>query len=92
MIVDSKLIFNDVLEHLALRAQDLWFDSKEYDGETTSFVITDVLERFPTPWEVLDFPAKIETWEDKFIKKTLSLKVMWVVDGRIDKVEVNLSS
>lgn len=90
LIIDSKILFEELLENFELHMSDVWFAPHEYDGETVSFVITDTLERFPNPWEVIEYKAKIPHWEDKYIKKQLNLKVLGISDGKIDKIEVNL--
>lgn len=89
-IVDSKIMFEELLEKFELQMSDVGFAPHEYDWETVSFVITDTLERFPNTWETIEFQAKIPNGENIFTKKKLSLKVSWITDGKIDKVEVTL--
>lgn len=90
LIIDSKILFEDLLENFSLTVEDLGFASHEYESDTVSFVITDTLERFPNPWEVINFSVRIEKAEDKFIKKMLNLKVLWIIEGKIDRIEANL--
>jgi hypothetical protein len=55
-----------------LEISDLGLDKKDYEGETISYLITDILERFPHPQEeiVFDLPEN----------KKLSIKVLDVND------------
>ncbi len=91
LMVDPKILFEELLENFELQITDLWFAPHEYDGETVSFVITDVLERFPNPGELVSFKVKLQNGEEKIIKKKLVLKVLWVTDGKINKVEVTFN-
>ena len=90
LVIDSKILFEELMDNFSLIYSDLWLDLREYESETVSFAITDVLERFPNPGEVITFEVKIPTWTDSFSKKKLNLKVLGITDGRIDRVEVNL--
>lgn len=90
LVIDSKILFEELMDNFSLIYSDLWLDLREYESETVSYVITHVLERFPNPWEVITFEVKIPTWTDSFSKKKLNLKVLGITDGRIDRVEVNL--
>jgi putative hemolysin len=90
VIIESKILFEELLENFDLQITDLWFADHEYDGETVSFVITDILERFPNPGETISFKVKLQHGEGKIIKKNLNLKVSGITDGKIDKVEVVL--
>ncbi len=90
LIVESKILFEELLENFELQITDLWFADHEYDSETVSFVITDVLERFPNPWETVSFKVKLQDGEEKIIKKKLNLKISGITDGKIDKVEATL--
>jgi len=80
--VDSTILLEDVLEKLWLELQDLWIDPKDYEGETLSYLITDILERFPHPGETIEFILP----EDK----KLTIKVKDVNDWVIGKVLLKL--
>ncbi len=76
--IDSTVIIDDILDLLELSFQDLNLDEKDYSGETLSYLITDILERFPTEGEeiVFDLPEN----------KKLKIKVLEIKDGIIWKV------
>jgi len=82
-IVDSTILFEDVLDLFWLSISDLWFDEKEYDGVTLSYFITDYLERFPKKWEKIILGIK---WESKKI----ILEILEVSDWIIWKVKILL--
>ncbi len=89
-MIDSKILFEELMDNFSLIYSDLWLELREYESETVSFAITDLLERFPNPWEVISLDVKIPNGTDSFTKKKLNLKVLGITDGRIDRVEVNL--
>lgn len=83
--VRSRALIEDVLDRLHLDLDDIWLDSKEFDGETINYVITHELARFPEEWEVITFNID----SDKSIKySSLELTVINVEDHKIHKVEV----
>jgi hypothetical protein len=84
LLVESDVLVEDVLDEFDFTLIDVWLNEKDFDGETFSYVITHILDRFPKTWEVLKFQVKTEhkTW-------TLEAKVLEVVDkSKIWKVEV----
>jgi len=80
--VDSTILLEDILEKLGLELQDLWIDPKDYEGETLSYLITDILERFPHPGETIEFILPEN--------KKLTIKVKDVNDWVIGKVLLKL--
>jgi len=78
-IIKSTLLFNEVLELFNIASEEL---ENEYDWETLSYVITDLLERFPHKNETLEL--KIDE------NNKLVINVLEIVDGVIGKVDIIL--
>jgi len=58
-IINSIIPFEESLELFNLTENDLNINkNKKYDWETLSYVITDILERFPKQWETLEINLK----------------------------------
>jgi len=85
LVVKSRALIEDVLEKLWLELWSIWLDEREFDWETTSFVVTHVVERFPEAWEVLSFKIKKSAWS-KF--KKIEFKVLDIIDHKIWEIEV----
>ena len=79
-IVKSTILLEEALSLFDLDIKDLWYDEKEYDGETLSYFITDILERFPNQNEEIE--QKI--WENEL----LVFKIEEVLDGVIWNVVI----
>ena len=58
-IVSSFVRIDEFLEESKLTFEELWLDENEFDGETLSYLITSILERFPSVWEQISIPLKI---------------------------------
>ena len=58
-IVSSFVRIDEFLEESKLTFEELWLDESEFDGETLSYLITSILERFPSVWEQISIPLKI---------------------------------
>jgi len=85
LIVESEVIFDEVLNKLELEFEDLWLKQEEFSWVTLSYIITEKLERFPKPWEKIIFNlCNVE--EKKCLK--VELKVLDVENSKIWKVEV----
>ncbi len=80
-VVSSILPFEEVLELFNLTEKDLDIEeNKAYDGETLSYVITNILERFPKQWENLEIILKDN--------KKIQLKVLKIKDGTIGNIHI----
>ena len=77
-IVKSTALIEEVLEEFGLELRHIGLDEKEFDGETISYVITHLLERFPSTGE-----------EIVFDEAGIVFKVVDVKDGKIWDIEVN---
>jgi CBS domain containing-hemolysin-like protein len=84
--VESESLFEDLLGEFDLTLEDVWLNSVEFDGETISYVITKILNWFPTKWEKLAFNVNKE---DK--KWVLNIEVVDVMDAKIWKVNVKFT-
>lgn len=91
IISDSFVLMQDLLYEYNLELSSIWLDEKEFNGETISYVITDVLENFPVAWQEISFEISSENDEEKeiLIIKTLEVEEakIWKVESRIEKIE-----
>ena len=79
---------------------ELWLDEEEFDGETLSYLITSLLEDFPSEWEEIEIPLKTindeEIWflkkgEEKNIpERKLLIKVKQVEDNTIWDLKISI--
>ena len=57
-IVSSFVRIDEFLEESKLTFEELWLNEEEFDWETLSYLITSILERFPSAWEEINIPIK----------------------------------
>jgi len=76
-IVKSTVLFEEVLRLFGLDFSDFGY-SNEYDGETLSYFITDILWRFPNPWEEIKLDIKDNQYLS-FMIKDVEDGVIWNV-------------
>ncbi len=88
--VDPSIIFEDLLDELEIKFENLGLDEKDYYATTLNYFITEELERFPNSWETLEKELFWEWFEDEKIKTYLVLKIKNVIDNKIESVEVDL--
>lgn len=88
--VDPSIIFEDLLDELEIKFENLGLDEKDYYATTLNYFITEELERFPDSWEILEKELSWEWFEDDKIKTFLVLKIKNVIDNKIEAVEVEL--
>ena len=61
---------DEFLEDCKLTFEELWLEEEEFDWETFSYLITSLLEWFPSEWEEIEIPLKnINDEEIWFLKK-----------------------
>jgi CBS domain containing-hemolysin-like protein len=82
--VDSNIGIEEALTLFNLDFSNLNWSEDKYDGETLSYVLTDILERFPKKQEVI----KLKIILDNNKKEFLSFKVLEINEGIIGKVEI----
>ena len=69
-IVSSFVRIDEFLEESKLTFEELWLNQEEFDWETLSYLITSILERFPSVWEEINIPLKtINDDEIAFLKR-----------------------
>jgi hypothetical protein len=83
-----------------LTFEELWLDEEEFDGETLSYLITSLLEGFPSEWEEIEIPLKaVNDEEIWFLKKDdektlpdrkLVIKVKQVEDNTIWDLKISI--
>ncbi len=91
---------DEFLEESKLTFEELWLDEEEFDGETLSYLITSLLEDFPSEWEEIEIPLKtINDEEISFLKKgeekkilerKLLIKVKQVEDNTIWDLKISI--
>jgi hypothetical protein len=84
------LIFEDLLDELGIKFENLWLDEKDYYATTLNYFITEELERFPDSWEILEKELSWDWFKDDKIKTFLVLKIKNVIYNKIESVEVEL--
>ena len=91
---------DEFLEESKLTFEELWLDEEEFDGETLSYLITSLLEDFPSEWEEIKIPLKTinddEIWflkkdeVKKLPKRMLVIKVKQVEDNTIWDLKISI--
>ena len=91
---------DEFLEESKLTFEELWLNEEEFDGETLSYLITSLLEDFPSEWEEIEIPLKNindeEIWflkkdeEKKLPKRKLIIKVKQVEDNTIWDLKITI--
>lgn len=81
--VDSDIWIEDAMSLFNLECTDLGWSEDKFDWETLSYVLTDILERFPKKEEIIKLKIKSEKWN-----KQLKIKVLEMNDWVIGKVEI----
>lgn len=88
IICDSLVLMQDLLDEFELDLEEIWLDEKEFNWETVSYIITDVLENFPTVWQEIKFVLNSENKEDS--TEELILKVLETEEAKIWKIEARI--
>ena len=91
---------DEFLEESKLTFEELWLDEDDYDWETFSYLITSLLEDFPSEWEEIEIPLKIINDEEiSFLKRgdekkvperKLVIKVTQVEDNTIWELKISI--
>jgi CBS domain containing-hemolysin-like protein len=82
-IVHSHVLINELLDLFELKFKDIWLDERDLGWETVSYLVTEILERFPSPWEKINFNIDSENGE----KRKLIIKVQNISNFKIEKIE-----
>ncbi len=90
ILTNWLVLMQDLLDEFELELPNIWLDEKEFNWETVSYVITDVLEGFPKSWEEIYF--EIISDEEEKIKKKLYIKVLEADESKIWKVEARIEA
>jgi CBS domain containing-hemolysin-like protein len=85
LIVESDVLFWEVLEKLELEYSDIGLSEQEFSWETLSYMITEKLKRFPNSWEKVIF--KICNLENNKCTK-LEFKVLEIINSKMGNIEV----
>ena len=86
---DSLVLMQDLLDEFDLEFEDVWLDEKEFNWETVSYVITDILEWFPTVWQEISLKI-LNSDEKSETERTLIIKAVEVEEAKIWKVEARI--
>ena len=91
---------DEFLEESKLTFEELWLEEEEYDWETLRYLITSLLEGFPSEWEEIEIPLKTindeEIWflkkdeEKKLLERKLVIKVKQVEDNTIWDLKISI--
>ncbi len=85
-LVNSAVLLEDILDKFNLSVEDLWYDKKDYEWETLSYFITDVLERFPNPGEKIIKDIENADSKLEFVVKDIADAIIWKVSiKKLDK-------
>jgi putative hemolysin len=87
MRVDSWVLIEDVLDRFDLELENIWLDEREFGWETLSYLITHILEWFPTNGQIITFDIK----SNKKVVKILSCKILDIHNAKIWKVDIKLT-
>ena len=90
ILTNGLVLMQDLLDEFELELPNIWLDEKEFNWETVSYVITDVLEGFPKSWEEIYF--EIISDEEEKIKKKLYIKDLEADESKIWKVEARIEA
>ncbi len=88
--VDPSIIFEDLLDEVWIKFENLGLDEKDYYATTLNYFITEELERFPQTWEILEKEIVWEWFETDKFKTYLVLKIKNVIDNRIEWIEIEI--
>jgi len=88
LIVESDVLFEEILNKLKVSYHNLWLSEKEFSWETLSYMITEKLKRFPSNWEKVVFDI-CDLEEQNFTK--LEIKVLDVIDSKMWNIEIKKS-
>lgn len=86
--IDPHILMEDILDNFEINLQNIWLEEARYEWETVSYVITDKIGRFPENNEVIVFDIILD--DSSEIKKSLEFKILGIVDGKIDRIEVSI--
>lgn len=98
--VSSFVRIDEFLESSKLTFEELWISEEEFDWETLSYLITSILERFPTVWEEITIQLKnLNEEEVKLLSKgnqelpqrTMTIKVNQIEDNTIWELKISIS-
>lgn len=86
LICQPDVLVEDVLDMFDLDLPHIWLDEREFDWETLSYVITHVVEWFPSNWEILTFD--IVDLDEELDFNKLEFKVLEIKDHKLWSIEV----
>ena len=99
-VVSPFIRIDEFLEESKLTFEELWLDEEEFDGETLSYLITSLLEDFPSEGEEIEIPLKevndeeisfLKKWEDKnILERKLVIKVKQIEDNTIWDLRISI--
>jgi len=86
-IIDSSVMIDDILEKFDLELEHIGLDVAEFSTETVSFILTDMLERFPEVGEIIEFEIIKPNMETP---QVLEFHILDMTEMKIGKIEVKL--
>lgn len=86
--VDPYTLMDDVLDEYDLDFKDVSLDEKDFSWETISYVITHILERFPSKWEKINLDIINEEKDEDDNSEYLEIKVLWIDEWKIENISI----
>jgi CBS domain containing-hemolysin-like protein len=88
--MQSFVRIDELLHETNLNYDELGINEEEYDGETLSYLITSLLERFPSPGEEISFMIDNAGLESKNKEKKLNIKILQITGNTIGDLQVSI--
>ena len=100
-VVSSFVRIDEFLEESKLTFEELGLNEDEFDWETLSYLITSILERFPSVWEEINIPLKtvnddeialLKRGKDHSLpERQLSIRVNQINDNTIWDLKITIA-
>lgn len=90
--MQSFVRIDELLHETNLNYDELGINEEEYDGETLSYLITSILERFPKEGEKISF--KIEKFwlnKEENPEKQLEIKILQITGNTIGDLQISIN-
>jgi hypothetical protein len=91
--VQSFVRIDEFLTESWLSFEEIWINEKEFDGETLSYLITHLLERFPVEWEDIQLEVNLQPVDkqsEERLKKILNIKVLQITGNTIGDLKISI--
>lgn len=87
--VSPDISFEDLLDILDVKFEDIWLNEIEYHATTLNYFITEELERFPYSWEIIEKDiVKFDDESNQEVNKKLIFEIWEVYENKIQDLKV----